>query len=625
MGKLVHQGRAQLQHHTEFTLQSGGELFAKGGQRQATAALHIGQGQRRVCGLQQLLTHAVFLQAVEGKGFELLLCLLQLLKADAQAGAQKNFHRLAQQLAQIVERQFGGGLGILRGEGLVCSGAKRSCIRHGGRCGYAHRSMQPGPLCIKGLERRVLQKIGFRVGLQRLLLGLAWGRPGSVEVVEQLGHQHRRGLLGVVGGAVALPANEQALARRQQGFQKQVAVVLAARAVTGAPAGPHQVKVARRGLARVVAVVHAEQTNRLEGDGAHGHERAKLHAAAKKPLLQTALVHLPQPMLAHHLQRQRRLQMGLGAGLLPTLQRLLQALQQALFGVVAGLEKSRDQRAHGGAPLLGRLVAAERLQGLVHRVHPVQQMADHAGVQALDGGLRQRATPGAATTDGIAQQQAAQAKGPGVLVAACHAVGKAPALAVIGVQPPAHTGAGEPSLQLRDVGRAQAKTLAHGRDLKQPQPIDQRDARIGQFEQLLQRLHQGRLARRGVGHRVGNVARLAAREAAKHRMDMGRKGLHVGHHDHHIAGMQRGVGLEPRQQAVVQHLHLALGRVGAHQGDGVIARSQGQRLGRHRLQVQDGRLQQRQLRRRVRQRGRVDKGVHPHHAATVLLDLVKAV
>ena len=119
---------------------------------------------------------------------------------------------------------------------------------------------------------------------------------------------------------MALPADVQLLTRRQNSLQKQVAVVLTARSITSTPALRHEVEVSRCRLPWVVPVIHSQQTNDLEWDGAHGHQSAKLHATPKKTLVQTFLLNLRQPVVTDHLQWQGCIELGFFTSLLPRVQ-----------------------------------------------------------------------------------------------------------------------------------------------------------------------------------------------------------------------------------------------------------------------------------------------------------------
>ena len=112
-------------------------------------------------------------------------------------------------------------------------------------------------------------------------------------------------------------------------------------------------------------------------------------------------------------------------------------------------------------------------------------------------------------------------------------------------------------------------------------------------------------------------------------MDVRRKVGHVGHHHHDVGRLQSGVCIQPRQQSVVQHLYLALGRVRLHKAHaGVVCGHVGQVVGQWR-KVEQGRLQVLQHRGLAAFVGGCVCGVHKHiHAvelAFVLVHIVKAI
>ena len=104
-------------------------------------------------------------------------------------------------------------------------------------------------------------------------------------MITQLRHQHRRRLHRVVACAAAGPTEVQHLAGRQQGFQHQVAVIVAPGSVARAHLAGlgHQVKVIALTGARVVALVHAQQAHHLKRDGAQRHQGAEGDATGQKP------------------------------------------------------------------------------------------------------------------------------------------------------------------------------------------------------------------------------------------------------------------------------------------------------------------------------------------------------
>ena len=179
-------------------------------------------------------------------------------------------------------------------------------------------------------------------------------------------------------------------------------------------------------------------------------------------------------MLAHDIERQGGLKLCRFASLQPHLQRGQAALDKPLVGVAGGCKKALDDAGQNGPPLRRGFAVRQFLQGLFDRPDPIQQGADHGGIEPVQGRLRQGGAPGRTGAHGIAQQQAPQAEGPGVLVQARHARGHTPGHAVAGIQAPAHTGHGQPVVQLRHVGLIDAKTLAQRRHFKQTQPVGQR-------------------------------------------------------------------------------------------------------------------------------------------------------
>ena len=137
----------------------------------------------------------------------------------------------------------------------------------------------------ESLQRMLLRDGGQQLGARfvrrcmfALLLGLgARQQPALRQMVAQLAYQYRRRPGRAVADAAAHPADVELLARRQQRFEQQVAVVVAARTVAGPVLLAHQIKIEHGHRARVSAVVHAQQAHQLERNGAHRHERAKTH------------------------------------------------------------------------------------------------------------------------------------------------------------------------------------------------------------------------------------------------------------------------------------------------------------------------------------------------------------
>ena len=185
------------------------------------------------------------------------------------------------------------------------------------------------PLFGVGVQLAAFFKIRPAEGLQRVHGGQALGAacaPQGVNLVAQLRHQHRGRLLAVVAHAAPAPADVQRAACRQQGFEHQLAIVVAARAVAGAAHSgqTQQVEVGSGAAAWVVAVVHAQQTDHLERDCPHRHEGAKGHASGPKALLELGHFERLQPGRAGHRQRHALGKIGLVGGAGPVAESLVQ-------------------------------------------------------------------------------------------------------------------------------------------------------------------------------------------------------------------------------------------------------------------------------------------------------------
>ena len=72
---------------------------------------------------------------------------------------------------------------------------------------------------------------------------------------------------------------------------------------------------------------------------------------------------------------------------------------------------------------------------------------------------------------------------------------------------------------------------------------------------------------------------------------MGCKRGHVGHHHHDVARLQLGLRIKPAQDAVVQHLDLALCRMGLHKGHAGVVGNPGRWRGRRWVEVEQIGLQ----------------------------------
>src|SRR5207249_2093649 len=97
------------------------------------------------------------------------------------------------------------------------------------------------------------------------------------EGVEKIAHHHRRRDLAVVVDTLAHVADEEMLTSGEQRLQKQVAVVVTLRAISAPRPQSDPVESRCTADTRKRTIVHAEQADHLERNGAHRHESAKRH------------------------------------------------------------------------------------------------------------------------------------------------------------------------------------------------------------------------------------------------------------------------------------------------------------------------------------------------------------
>ena len=117
-------------------------------------------------------------------------------------------------------------------------------------------------------------------------------------------------------------------------------------------------------------------------------------------------------------------------------------------------------------------------------------------------------------------------------------------------------------------------------------------------------------------------------EAPEHRLDVGHELRHVRHHHHDVRRLQRVIGVEQRQQVIVQHFNFALCGMRLHKDDRLIGRHVFW-LQRQRLEVQDGGLQQGKAIRRLavffQHVQRIGEPVNTLQLLAMLFGLVEAV
>ena len=202
---------------------------------------------------------------------------------------------------------------------------------------------------------------------------LSCHRPQAVQVILQLADQDRGWPLGIVLDAAPHPADVQLFPGRQQGFQKQVAIVFPAGAVPRPVILRHQVEIHRRPGAGVIAVVHTQQAHFAERNGSHRHQGGEVHLASQEALVQAAFVQALQQHILDDVQRQRLVIKVCGKGIFqPLLELAAEAVQQQQVLAFHLVEKLLEHFGEQGFPFTGR---AGGLQGLPQGFQLVHELA----------------------------------------------------------------------------------------------------------------------------------------------------------------------------------------------------------------------------------------------------------
>ena len=208
------------------------------------------------CGFGQQLAHQpIVLQAVNLKALVVIDPGCLLVKDHPQPVPEKSLNRLAQKMTELRQGQRHTGVWHKRWQGRMPR--QSLCRRH------CRLLMRCTPLPGIGDQGCSQLKVAAAKGLQRVMGGALLDQrraPAGAEVIHQLGHQHRGRLQAVVAHTAPAPAQVQQPACGQQRLEHELAVVFAARAVTGTGhAGQaHEVKVRALAAPGVVAVVHAQ-------------------------------------------------------------------------------------------------------------------------------------------------------------------------------------------------------------------------------------------------------------------------------------------------------------------------------------------------------------------------------
>ena len=290
--------------------------------------------------VEQTCGQIVFFQRIESEWLFIVAGGVVVRKDHAKALAEEIFDGLPDKACQFAQLETGIGVHVKWRQGCLCRRQQWIGMRCtpfpciGGQC---------GPFKITSAEW--LQRMFGRQFLQRAI-------PSGGQIVAQLRHQHRRWLLAVVTDIASDPADVELVACRQQRFQHQITVIMAARAIAGTRhAGQgQQVEIDTRRTARIVGVIESQQAHHAKRNRAHRHERTERDAARDELMGQGRFIDGTEPGFAHHRQRHGFDECGLLAGVEPALQGFVQLHQRQAVALVIGGKKSAQQRTGTFAP-----------------------------------------------------------------------------------------------------------------------------------------------------------------------------------------------------------------------------------------------------------------------------------
>src|SRR5690554_2983987 len=167
----------------------------------------------------QLGAQLILIQPIETERLMLQRYFVQRIKPDVEALVEKGMCRVAQKALQWLETDAGWQLRRRQFTALPLI----EVFMH--FTPFARIGKQTWmPLEIARTER--LQRVLGRQGIQQPFAVLPRYNPALLEVIAQLSHQYRWGLLHIVAYAAPYPADIECIPCRQQCFQKQIAVVL---------------------------------------------------------------------------------------------------------------------------------------------------------------------------------------------------------------------------------------------------------------------------------------------------------------------------------------------------------------------------------------------------------------
>jgi hypothetical protein len=218
----------------------------------------------------------IFFEVIEGGGFGVMGWGIGGGEAEVEGFFEEELGGIGEEFEELVEVDvegffWGSGEGM-RDEGWRERALAGSGLGGGGVFGGEAKELGMGVGEVSGVE-----------GLEFVLGDEGIGeREAGFEVFEEFGDEDGRGEERVIFGGDAGVAEVEELASGEDGFEEEIAIIVAERAVASARLGGDEIE--GRGViaARESAVIEAEEADDGEGDTAHGFEARESDRAGEE-------------------------------------------------------------------------------------------------------------------------------------------------------------------------------------------------------------------------------------------------------------------------------------------------------------------------------------------------------
>ena len=184
-----------------------------------------------------------------------------------------------------------------------------------------------------------------------------------------------------------------------------------------------------------------------------------------------------QPGFAHHIERQRIVQLHPGTEFQPLIHSFIQLAQQTLVALTGGQQEVLQQLAQTFAPDSRRSRLDQQIAGAIQRFQQGHQRTDQRRIQPADFIIGLDTGTGVARAHRVSEQHAPQAEAPGV---GFQPVGQPEVSPPFGVHAPADAGPFDPAAQCRQLAFLNTEAGAQRRHIQQTEHLAHRQPAIGQ-------------------------------------------------------------------------------------------------------------------------------------------------